>query len=328
MHAARGLYEGLLVNSNHPPRDNPNAERAIEDRLGKLANIVVESDGIYGDLHLLKAHPMYAMLMEAGDRMPEAFCLSHNAFGDGEIINSRYVINRIPEVKSVDVVAYGGTTRSLFESEERTMTPKTIRQVIESLDAKIRKTYLPLLEMGDMCDAETQTPADSGSSGWKQHLVDAIGELVQSDDEEAHGMGAKIMGLLKPKKVEEDSEEDKSTEKDDTYGDEKKDQSNGEGDKEGDKKMKAMESRLAEFERERDVVSLCESLNKPVPARASNLFKALCALKTKDERKGLLMESRYDAPRAQGGPRSQSPGAGNSGRNGLDTESFSRALRG
>lgn len=115
---ARPLYENASVNVDHPPRDTPNKERSAHDRLGKLRNVRLESDGLYADLHLLLKHPLAEAVLEAAERMPDAFGLSHNAKGAGQVVNGCYVINDIPLVRSVDVVADAATNKSLFESFE------------------------------------------------------------------------------------------------------------------------------------------------------------------------------------------------------------------
>lgn len=116
MRNAAPLYNGRPVNLDHPPKDRPGKDRSAYDRLGKIANVQVRADGIYGDLHCLKTHPMWERLAEAAEKMPEAFALSHNAWGRGEVKNGTYYVSDIPEVRSVDVVADGGTNRGLYES--------------------------------------------------------------------------------------------------------------------------------------------------------------------------------------------------------------------
>lgn len=124
------LYDGLKVNVNHPPRNTPNAERASEDRLGKLLSPRVLEGETYADLAMLVTHPMAERLANAAEAMPDAFALSHNARGVGTIIDGRYVISEIPEVRSVDVVADGGTCISLFESAEARMDEQLLDAVM------------------------------------------------------------------------------------------------------------------------------------------------------------------------------------------------------
>lgn len=221
LEGAKALYEGLKVNIDHPPREKPGKERSSYDRLGKLVDCVVEDGELYADLHLLKAHPMAERLMEAAEKMPDAFALSHNALGKGDVRNKIYVITEIPEVRSVDIVADGGTCASLFEG--RSMAKKTtVRKLLERLskdrkafDLAKRKRMRSLLEDDSATgmDAEMEEADEAGDH--RDHLYNAMKACQESGDDE---MAGKIHGLLKPKKAEteeadeSDSDEDAETE--------------------------------------------------------------------------------------------------------------------
>jgi len=115
--AAARLYEGVRVNVDHPEKD-ASQPRSAYDRLGKLINIrYVEGEGLYGDLEILMTHPMAKRICEAAERMPDAFGMSHNAQGEGdEDKDGTFVVNKIAEVRHVDLVADPATTKSLSES--------------------------------------------------------------------------------------------------------------------------------------------------------------------------------------------------------------------
>lgn len=120
LHEARDLYEGAKCNTNHPDRANPAADRDTDDRLGIFRNVTVESDGTYGDLHVLKSHPMAERVFEAAENpeLVDAFGFSHNAHTIREQAPDGHVIHkRITRVRSVDLVADPATTKSIFESE-------------------------------------------------------------------------------------------------------------------------------------------------------------------------------------------------------------------
>jgi hypothetical protein len=205
LQGALALYEGINVNVDHPDRDRPRKDRSARDRFAWLESCQANREGIFGDLHFLDpTDPLATKILNAAERHPEAFALSHNALGQGEVKGGRYVVTQIPEVRSVDIVADGGTNRSLFESKNLMTT--TLRQLIES--SKVNdKLKAQLLEMGDMMaapmmDDEMAAPVDpaagEGAGDWKADLVAAIGKLVSSEDPEQHSMGLKIMKLLKP----------------------------------------------------------------------------------------------------------------------------------
>lgn len=115
--AAR-LYEGLGVNLNHPDRRETSIERPVQDGFGWLEGVRVGDDGVYGNLHYLKSHPHSAVIVEAAERNPRRFGLSHNAEGRVERRDGRTVVESIETVRSVDVVQNPATNRGLFESEE------------------------------------------------------------------------------------------------------------------------------------------------------------------------------------------------------------------
>jgi hypothetical protein len=114
---AIGLYEGIRVNVDHPPAARPEAERPLSARFGILKNVAARDDGLYGDLHYLRSHPLAEMTAEAAERMPETLGLSHNAEGRVSQVAGQTVVDEIVRVRSVDLVADPATTRSLFEGE-------------------------------------------------------------------------------------------------------------------------------------------------------------------------------------------------------------------
>ncbi len=156
--AARNLYEGKPVNYDHPRRDGAGAERSIDDRAGWLLNVQVSKGGLSGDFHYLKSDPRAAKIVEAAERNPNLFGLSHNAEGrtrrDGEIT----IVEEITKVRSVDLVSDPATTRSLFESmEQEHMT--TIKEIIRRAGPNRRgvKTLLEFVSDGILPE---ETPVD------------------------------------------------------------------------------------------------------------------------------------------------------------------------
>lgn len=115
---ARHLYEGARVNVDHPPSAR-NLDRAFADWAGVVENVQVRADGLYGDLRLRKSGAAYEALMEAAERFPDAFGLSHVADGDSRRVNGREEVTEINEVFSVDIVTDPATTGGLFESRQR-----------------------------------------------------------------------------------------------------------------------------------------------------------------------------------------------------------------
>ena len=194
------MYEGICVNVDHPTRGGPPKDRSARDRFAWVEEAKVTDDGIFGDLHFLDPNdPLAVKMMNAADEKPDAFALSHNAWGKGEIQDKRYVITAIPEVRSVDIVADGGTNRSLFESHgAKTMT--TLRAILEAAPKKKYRRLRKLMEMyedaGDMEMEAPEQPADNGAAGGldeEDHLFQAFKKLKAEDPERAN----KILAMLK-----------------------------------------------------------------------------------------------------------------------------------
>lgn len=114
--AAAHLYEGVSVRLDHPA--DPDDQRSVEEPFGWLRNVRVGPDGgLFADLHYLASHPFAARLVEAAKRNPSLYSLSHNADGaTTEGADGVVTVHEITEVRSVDLVTDGATTRSLFES--------------------------------------------------------------------------------------------------------------------------------------------------------------------------------------------------------------------
>lgn len=199
---AAGLYEGVAVNIDHN-RGNPNAERGIGERFGVLKKAVVESDGVYGELHYLKQHSLAPQITEMADRMPESFGLSHNADGRVRRSKGRAVVESLEKVRSVDVVGVPATTKGLFESEDYPMS-KTIQQILDDAPAgtKGRAHLAALLEqevtVGEVPVAELPVAEPTGDpdEDIKKAFHDAAKAAIDNDDLDAMATVAKVKEIL------------------------------------------------------------------------------------------------------------------------------------
>ena len=111
------LLEGLRVNKNHTERSNPNRDRTVGERIGWLEKPRVENGETFADFYVLKSDPDAAKIFESAERNPRCFAMSINADGKYEVKNNRLVIELFERAYSVDVVADGGSTISLAESD-------------------------------------------------------------------------------------------------------------------------------------------------------------------------------------------------------------------
>ncbi len=109
---ALALYEGALVNLDHP--DRPDGPRSVRDRFGRLVNVRFEGGRVRADLRYNPEHPFAPALEWFAANDPGAIGLSHNAVGEGKDEAGVFVVRKIVELRSVDLVAEPATTRGLF----------------------------------------------------------------------------------------------------------------------------------------------------------------------------------------------------------------------
>lgn len=154
-------YEGRPVNCDHA------SESTVGRRFGWLSNVRPGDDGRpRADLNVLKAHPMFGPVMEAAERNPALFGLSHVAMCETRRVAGRERVEAIKSVESVDLVADPATTHGFFESQSKGKNvPLTIKQLVESLvkhpktaAAQVRPLKA-LAEMDGMGELDTGTDA-------------------------------------------------------------------------------------------------------------------------------------------------------------------------
>ena len=179
------LYEGAPVNANHVDSDK---EVSIYDRLGKIQNVKMTDDGVFGDFHFLKTHPMAERVLEAADKMPELFGFSHRAQGTVKSNKSGpEEVSKISNVLSVDLVSDPATTRSLSEAisnkgdnkmddKEKEVEKDTMQEEYDDMKKKMS-------DMKDVCESDDMSPEDK-----LKKLHDLLGvdmdEEEEKDDEE------------------------------------------------------------------------------------------------------------------------------------------------
>jgi len=312
LEAAVPLYEGAQVYAGHT-RKAGQARKPDEPVAGWLENVRYERDGLYGDLHCMGSHPLCEQLLEAAERNPSLYCLSHNAHGAAR--PGTDVIEEILEVHSVDLVRKGGTTQGLFEGQ--TVTMKLSEYLAElSIPDGHRKIVESLLEDGYMdgetpmaedaappaADAEQGDHEEALKGGFMASVAAIAGQSLDGSMDVAEAC-KKIAQLLKAHTKlagteGEGEEEEEGLEEDDESCEtpEKKPM------KESDRTLKA---RLAEYEAREEVRSLCEEL-KIQPGKAV----VLAAAKLPAADRKALLEDWADRPGAAptNKPRSQKAG--------------------
>ena len=144
------LYEGCHVCVGHPDSRDADTNRHVGSVIGTLKNVASRPDGLYADLHYLKAHPLAATIVESAEHHPHLFGLSHNAEGVTEQHGKEMVVTKILTVRSVDIVCNPATTTGLFESAARRRGPVVPRGP-RALAAALRgESYERLMEAEDL----------------------------------------------------------------------------------------------------------------------------------------------------------------------------------
>lgn len=303
MQAARGLYEGATVYTNHD-REAGDGARDVNDTFGVLKNVRVENDCIRGDLHYLKTNPLAARVVEDVTRGLGVYGLSHNAYPAKAVVReAKYVIDRLESVRSVDLVDKPATNKNLAESRENTMkrTFKAIlTEAIKGKSAVRQKIANRLMEMDGMDDAmgtEVETPdTASPEDALKDGFRSAINAILDDDSMDAAAKVAKIKTLLTThEKLTSESEP-----MDDTTADDKPDDK----DKATTEAIAAMKRKIKDFESKEAIRNLCEAENfKP----SATQMKALLLLESEADRKALIAESKAIASTHSEKPRSSGP---------------------
>ena len=106
------LYERAGVNLDHVQE----GKRKVVDGFGRLSNVALKGDDLFGDIEYLKTHQFAPQFVEAAKRMPEQLGLSHTAEGKVRHETDGDVVEELTVVQSVDIVRYPATTKGLFEA--------------------------------------------------------------------------------------------------------------------------------------------------------------------------------------------------------------------
>jgi hypothetical protein len=151
---ARGLYEGIAVNVDHVEGKQ---QRSYRDRVGKLTQIEIREDGIYGDLLVNQKHALAEQLFWDAENSPGSVGLSHDVTGKTKRRGAKTVVESIDVVRSVDLVAEPASTAGLFESvdnhpEEKTpMDETTLKEATVDQLKKDRPDLFENIKQGQGC---------------------------------------------------------------------------------------------------------------------------------------------------------------------------------
>ena len=185
-------YEGRPVNADHGDK------ASVGRRIGWLQDVRVGSDGRpRADLHILTSHANGPAVLEAAERNPALFGLSHVAVCRTRMDRGTEIIESVESVESVDLVADPATTKSLYEST--TAMPTTLRKFLEGVGGSRRPAAakwsrakwvremddmppmdMPAPPMDDMAEPEADSSIDdaflSVYLSMAQELAGAVGD--------------------------------------------------------------------------------------------------------------------------------------------------------
>lgn len=240
LRSAIPMYEGVAVNIDHP-HDDPDETRSSYDRFGLIKNVREGNDGLYGDLHYLTSHKMAPSVVEDAKKGLGLFGMSHNASGDGYTENDgTRVIDRILEVRHVDLVADPATTNSLFESRNRKPRRRRMAGVTDPKKLGVSGSRLqedmdtnPLLGGAEVEEEE--------EPGWDDQLGELVKSIMCDPELDSAAKRAKILSALKLMDDDEGGEgggdtEESEDDEDSEYEEDEDDED--EGDDKGGKKTK------------------------------------------------------------------------------------------
>ncbi len=194
---AATLYEGIGVNLNHPDRRETNLERPVEAGFGWLQGVEVKTDGVYADLHYLRSHALAAVLVEAAERNPRRFGLSHNAEGKVARRDGKTIVESIEKVRSVDVVQNPATNAGLFESEDREMSTRTVKEVFQEHDGRLARLFEDAALAG-YSGAPVDLPAEASADDQVAAAFKSmIGTVLDDGSLDLKAKLAKIRDILK-----------------------------------------------------------------------------------------------------------------------------------
>lgn len=184
------IYEGSRIYLDHVLTDGkakPVSVRSIKDKWGVLKNLrEAPEGGLRADIHYLKSHSHTPALIEAAQRFPETFGLSHDAAGDEVNAGGMREVTKIYKVNSVDVVNDPATNTGLFEGY---VMKKTIKEIAAN-KAKFSKILEEMIA-GDPMIGEAPVEASMDQ-------MDDAGNPIEStpDEQVEHAFRAALIAVI------------------------------------------------------------------------------------------------------------------------------------
>jgi hypothetical protein len=185
---ARGLYEGIAVNVDHVEGKQ---QRSYRDRVGKLTQIEIREDGIYGDLLVNQKHALAEQLFWDAENSPGSVGLSHDVT----------VVESIDVVRSVDLVAEPASTAGLFESVDNHPEEKTPMDETTLKEATVDQLKK---DRPDLFEIKAELTEADGAKAKDAEIADLKAKLKEADEKQAQAAHReKVAAELKEAKLDE-----------------------------------------------------------------------------------------------------------------------------
>lgn len=111
------LYEGAVVNIDHPDGEAAKGPRPLSARFGEVVGIYKNGDGLFAkELHYIPTHPLAESILYMAESKPHLFGCSQNAFGDVYEDATGEIVETVTDVRSIDLVSEPATTKGLYEA--------------------------------------------------------------------------------------------------------------------------------------------------------------------------------------------------------------------
>lgn len=300
-------YEGKQIRLNHPVGEN--ATRRVEDVFGWIEGAAKEGSDWRGDLHYNPEHPYAKTFAWLAKNRPNLIGLSHDAVGQGKTENGVFVVEKVIDVKSVDLVADPATTKGLFESMEPELNSDGVEaEELDSLETHI-KNAVSAICTDDSLDLKA-----------KVKKIKAALKLLEDGDEE---------------EVEEEDEEDGKDGEDGEDG-KKKDGdveeslkalvSKEPGVKRLVEELDTLKTQLAIWKKTELAQKLCEDAKLPSVAITETFLAQLIEAKDEKAMKALVEDRKQIASLQR--PRSTGAIGGNGKAGQMDNKTFASTLTG
>jgi len=185
--------DGLHSYIDHKVPDRSGKTRTVRELLGVFHVPTKLQDGVSADFAVSAKEKW---LLEDAQKNPDMVCFSISGSGDVDTKSTPNVVNDIATLESVDLVARGGTTKSLFEAQE----PNTEEDSMDFTKLTLTDLREQRPDIAEAIEkaATADTAKDKELTETAQKLADATSKLEEAnakidEHEAAKAVAAKLV---------------------------------------------------------------------------------------------------------------------------------------